>query len=346
MRKQVVAWALISTTSWLVACGTDPVEATSHPGKDGGAGSSSGGSSGSGGSGQAGTAGTTGGGGSGGSAVGGNGGTAGTTAGSAGMGGTTPMMEAGPPVSLCDGKTKKTLPYAISCDYRAVTVIGAAPTFTIATNPDCNMVFPNPEGGTEGGTTDGAIAEASDEATPEAAAPEASAPEAAAPEASASEAGATDATTSEGGNADAAATCAPPPACFQFSYDPAQCEAGPCWAGVIYQPGSMVPPPMTMVQKDTGICIATGATKIDFMARASRPGARIKFGSIREGMGTTEFFLNVTTQWAAYSVTIPAGEPYNEGAVSGGVWNGFSVVVEPQDHVGGTIIQVKDMTWK
>jgi hypothetical protein len=116
---------------------------------------------------------------------------------------------------------------------------------------------------------------------------------------------------------------------------------------VIFQPGSMVPPPGTAVQTTTGICIDTGATKIDFMARASRDQARIKFGSIRPGMGTTEFFLNVTTQWAPYEVTIPAGDPYNESAsVSGGVWNGFSVVVEPADHTGGTTILVKDMTWK
>jgi hypothetical protein len=110
----------------------------------------------------------------------------------------------------------------------------------------------------------------------------------------------------------------------------------------------MVPPADAGVVTSTGVCIETGATKIDFMARASRTGgARIKFGSIREGMGATEFFITVTTQWAMYSVNIPAGEPYNEGAATtGGVWNGFSVVVEPQDHVGGTTIQVKDMTWK
>jgi hypothetical protein len=97
---------------------------------------------------------------------------------------------------------------------------------------------------------------------------------------------------------------------------------------------------------DTGICIELGATKVTFQAKASRPDARIKFGAIREGLLQTEFFLNITTDWATYEVAIPPGEPYNtysSGAM--GVWNGFSVIVEPQDHPGGTYIFVKDAVW-
>jgi hypothetical protein len=85
---------------------------------------------------------------------------------------------------------------------------------------------------------------------------------------------------------------------------------------------------------------------ITFMAKGSRAGARIKWGSIREGMDSTEHFLTTLTKdWVQYTITIPAGELYNTSATPGGVWNGFSVVGEPQDHLGGTYIFVKDVTW-
>jgi hypothetical protein len=46
-------------------------------------------------------------------------------------------------------------------------------------------------------------------------------------------------------------------------------------------------------------------------------------------------------------VSIPVDEDYNnEVQVSpGGVWNGFSIVVEPADHLGGTYIFVSDVVW-
>jgi hypothetical protein len=135
-----------------------------------------------------------------------------------------------------------------------------------------------------------------------------------------------------------AASDAASPACYEFLYDPA-CNTGACWAGVIFtqSAGGLL---------DPGVCIEPGATKITFKAKASRPNARIKFGSIREGMGTTEFYLNITTDWATYEVTIPAGEPYNSYSAGGeGVWNGFSVILEPQDHPGGTYVFVKDAVW-
>jgi hypothetical protein len=333
MKKPLVAFALVTASCSFFACSTDDVQPTNHPSTGGGGntetGSGGGGSTGVGGNGGTGT--STGGGGNGGSTGGnGGGGSAGTSGGGGGNAGTQVVMDAAPTPSLCDGKPKKTLPYAISADFKAPTIIGAASTFSMTPSPDCNAVFPSGEGGTD--TSD--------------AAPDAAAVDDAAADVTA-DAVASDASVSDGSAEAAADAASAAPACYEFKYDPGLCEAGVCWAGVIYQPGATPPPADAAVQTQSGICIETGATKIDFMARASRPGARIKFGSIREGMGATEFFLNVTTQWAMYSITIPVGEPYNEGAATtGGVWNGFSAVVEPQDHVGGTTIQIKDMTWK
>jgi hypothetical protein len=340
MKKPLAALTLILAGCSLYACGTDDVQPKTNPATGGGAGTEtgSGGGGSTGTSGNGGTGVSTGGGGNGGSTGGnggagvGGGGAAGTSSGGGGTNVQPPMDAA----SLCDNKTPRKLPYVISADFQAPTVIGAASTFSVTANPDCNTVFATPDGGTDGAATDAPAA--TDDAAADVMA------DASAADVSVSDASATDAV------ADAAAVDAAPagPACYEFHYDPGLCEAGTCWAGVIYQPGSMVPPPDAAVQTTSGICIEGGATKIDFMARATRPGARIKFGSTREGMGTTEFYLNVTTQWAPYSITIPAGEPYNDppGSTTGGVWNAFSVVVEPQDHVGGTTIQVKDMTWK
>jgi len=159
--------------------------------------------------------------------------------------------------------------------------------------------------------------------------------------------------------------------CSAFHYDPTACVAGQgaalegdapgdggalddggadgggladttvaaCWAGVIFTPGGFGQP---------GICIAPGATAIHFKARASRAGARVKFGAIRAGLGETEFFLALTTTWADYTISIPPGEDYdNEPSAPSpfGVWNGFSVVAEPEDHLGGTDILVSDIVW-
>jgi hypothetical protein len=127
--------------------------------------------------------------------------------------------------------------------------------------------------------------------------------------------------------------------CFAIHYAPDPCAdpTGPCWAGVLFTPSFFGGP---------GVCIEPGAREVRFEARASREGARVKFGSIRAGMGTTEFFLTLSTTWAAYSVSIPDGEPYDaEPGGSIGVWNGFSIVVEPQDHVGGTDILVRKIVW-
>jgi hypothetical protein len=134
----------------------------------------------------------------------------------------------------------------------------------------------------------------------------------------------------------------PGSACYEFIYDPDFClGATPdlCWAGAIFEP------PPAFGPSGPGICIEDGATMIEFWARSSRDGARVKFGSIRPGLGSTEFFINLTTTWTRYTVAIPVGEPYNTSALAGGVWNGFSVVAEPQDHAGGSYILVRDIRW-
>src|SRR3954468_15682465 len=99
MRTRTIALVLISAPSCLVACGTDPIDSTSHP-QDGGAG----GATSTGGGGHAGSAVATGGGGNAGSAMGGSGGTGGSLGGSAGTGGVggAAVVEAGPEPSLCD----------------------------------------------------------------------------------------------------------------------------------------------------------------------------------------------------------------------------------------------------
>ena len=342
MRTRTVALALISATSLLVACGTDPIDSTGHP-QDGGAG----GATSTGGGGHGGSAVATGGGGNAGSAMGGSGGTGGSLGGSSGAGGAggTVVVEAGPEPSLCDGKAKKTLPYAIGSDYRAVTVIGSATSFTIAANPDCTTPYANPEAGSDAATADATSADAAD-ATQAVSDPDAADSTA---DAVAADAGAADASAVSDAKSDAApvSDAGPPPACYEFHYNPDTCESGVCWAGAIFQPGTMLPGADAAVQTTAGICIELGATGVEFWARANRNMARVKFGSTREGVGATEFWTNITTEWAKYTVAIPVNEPYNEKAsTTGGVWNGFSVVVEPGDHAGGTTIEVKDIVWK
>ena len=144
--------------------------------------------------------------------------------------------------------------------------------------------------------------------------------------------------------------------CYAFEYTPDGCvtanggfdagvDAGTdvvaaCWAGVLLTSSPFL-------QSTLGICIAPGATAIHFKARASRDGARVKFGAIRAGLGETEFFLEISRAWQDYTIAIPAGEPYDDEATSpfGGVWNGFSIVVEPEDHAGGTYLFVSDVVW-
>jgi hypothetical protein len=144
---------------------------------------------------------------------------------------------------------------------------------------------------------------------------------------------------------DGGADAGPPlPACYEFSYDPDGCVNN-CWAGVVFQVTDVQGP-----SADTqGVCIAPGAMNVEFWARSSKNGARVKFGSIGEGTNSTEFYLNITNTWARYTVSIPGTyQQGNYNTTSGnmqGVWNAFSVVVEPQDYVGGAYIEVKDIHW-
>jgi hypothetical protein len=210
----------------------------------------------------------------------------------------------------------KPLPYAIASDFSFPFVLNAPPSWTVEPGVDCNQITFADAAGADAGAGDG---------------------------------GASDAGWSVAAAPDGGATA--PASCLVFRYDPDDCVASSaplvdagaaidtgmlCWAGVI-----MTPTPFG----NPGICIAPGATAIHFKARASRDGARVKFGSIRPGLGATEFFIPLTTAWADYTVSIPAGEDYDNETPPGGVWNGFSVVAEPQDHAGGTYIFVSEVVW-
>jgi hypothetical protein len=230
-----------------------------------------------------------------------------------------------PPPSLCDPTQDKPLPYAIATDFTFPFVLNAIQTWSVVPGADCNeSTFPD-VAAVDGGAGDGGASDGGWSAAPLA-----------------------------GGN---------PSSCLVFRYDPDDCVASVvpppppptddagvapdptiavCWAGVILTPPAGFGAP--------GICIAPGATAIHFKARASREGARVKFGSIRAGLGVTEFFIPLTTAWGDYTVSIPPDEDYDSepptaGAPTPGVWNGFSVVAEPQDHAGGTDIFVSDVIW-
>jgi hypothetical protein len=268
----------------------------------------------------------------------------------------------------CDGRYQP-LPFKVLSAFTTLNICSGSTCqnaampyyFNQIENPNCDEVFPDggiipfPDGGADGGTDDGstpdpdANAGADAEGGPDMdAGAQSDAGDAGSPSdaPSATESAPADASSapdvsvgSEGGGADAGPDAGPDAsssACYEFLYNP-NCPNGTCWGGVIFtqSPGG---------QADPGVCIAEGATRITFQAKASRPDARIKFGSIRPGLFQTEFFLNISTDWVSYEISIPTGEPYNASTVAG-VWNGFSVIVEPQDHPGGTYIFVKDVVW-
>jgi hypothetical protein len=283
---------------------------------------------------------------------GGASGAAGSVGGAAGSAGTGPIDACG---------QYRPLPFTVFSAFTTLRICSngtcTAPQmpyyFEPIANPNCNEVFP--DGGIVPPFGDGGLADAtSTDDAPSDASFDAPAADMPAGDGTVVESGSDSADVStdriadasaeagadvrtEGGGVEAS-TDATAPACYKFLYNP-NCPNGLCWGGVIFtqSAGGM---------SDIGICIELGATKITFQAKASRPDARIKFGAIREGLFQTEFFLNITTDWATYEVTIPPGEPYNtysSGAM--GVWNGFSVIVEPQDHPGGTYIFVRDAVW-
>jgi hypothetical protein len=200
-----------------------------------------------------------------------------------------------------------------------------------AADETATLQLDDPDAG-DAGVADAPIADAAADVAIDAATTDAAATDAAKAD------GGTDVATTEGGTVDAGA---PLPACYEFAYNPALCT-GTCWAGVVYQLDDMQP------AHPNGICITAGANAVEWYARSSRQGARVKFGFIGEGVGTTEQFFNITTDWVRYAMPIDGTNQaiYNTSSDNmNGVWNAFSVVVEPGDHAGGTYIEVKDIRW-
>jgi hypothetical protein len=262
--------------------------------------------------------------------------------GAAGFAGPPPVppLPVPPPVvtPFCGGMPAKALPYAIASDFTSRLFLNG-PWFTELPFADCNQTFVAEVVGDAGTATDPTAVCATDAGAGDdaGASDDAGTPDAAAlPDANPDGVG----RLPSAGPVDVTS-------CVAFRYDPDACVAmnggvpacagAPCWSGVIFAPSPFGGP---------GVCIARGATKVAFAARASREGARVKFGAIRPGLFQTEFFLSLSTTWRRYLVSIPAEDYDNEAtAPQGGVWNGFSVVAEPQDHMGGTTILVSDVVW-
>jgi hypothetical protein len=250
-------------------------------------------------------------------------------------------------VSACTGKTQAALPYNISTDFNMVYAIGpGAPNFQILTSLNCDSTtFP--------AYPDTGLLDASD-STFEGGFP----------------------TLMDGGTE--VVTYATPPSCYQFLYNPGCSAVGMCWAGAVITNSAANATPASPTGTTAGVCIQPGATMVTFMARASSNGIAAKFGSTKAAQcladgypnfpvadggvlmadpndpvaqqalckGDTEFWLALTTSWAQYTVSLPANEPYNDEPMTvGGVWNAFSMVVEPELAVGGAYILVKDVTW-
>lgn len=244
--------------------------------------------------------------------------------------------------SSCAGKTTRSLPYNIATDFDTLFTIGPEldNLTIIASAPDCNATtFPSIE-------DTGIVDAGADASYP---------------------------TLGDGGP-EIDTIPNPQPSCYEFLYDPS-CQNGSnglCWAGVeftnsaataVASPGAVCSP------TSVGQCIALGATAVSFWARASTPSGgttpTVKFGTNRPGAclttpiagdptiqqsgtcaGDTEFYIALTNTWTQYYVSIPAGEPYNdEPGCGGGVWEAFSVVLEPEYFLGGAYVMIKDIVW-
>jgi hypothetical protein len=247
--------------------------------------------------------------------------------------------------SSCQGKTYRPLPYNIASDFNTVFTIGPEmDNFQVIPNaPDCNATsfpsIPNTGLGDGGTPNDAGLYPPLDD-----------------------------------GAVQIVTYPAPPSSCYEFLFDPS-CQAGGqglCWAGAIFTNSPATAAAATggtVTGSAVGTCIAPGATEITFWAKASMPGTIVKFGSSRPGAcqlvpvnpdgGTTdpvsqqnlcpndvEYYIGLSTQWQMYSVSLANTEPYNdEPNGGGGVWNAFSVVVEPQFFIGGAYIFLKDIVW-
>jgi hypothetical protein len=305
--------------------------------------------------------------------AGGAAGAGGMAGGAAGAGGMAGGAAGAPPVqTYCQMHPElvRALPYTIAKDFKVLHVLSnnaSAGYFHVIGTPDCsdNPTYPpfatdggsdagdeaGSDAGVDSGGADGGAADAPVDSGDETLTLQLDDPDA-------GDAGVADAavdapvdapadapvSTDGGTDAVASADAGPPlPACYELSYDPDGCQ-GACWAGVVFEVNDAQGP-----SADTqGVCIQTGAMSVEFWARASKNGARVKFGSLGEGMNTTEFYLNITTTWARYTVAIPASLATTYNETSGdmhGVWNAFSVVFEQQDYVGGGYVEVKDIHW-
>jgi hypothetical protein len=58
----------------------------------------------------------------------------------------------------------------------------------------------------------------------------------------------------------------------------------------------------------------------------------------------TEQWIEINSTWTKYSIPVVSDYRSNS-STQYGVFNGFSAVVEPQDHVGGMHLQVRNMIW-
>jgi hypothetical protein len=245
------------------------------------------------------------------------------------------------PLDTCEGKTpQRPLPYVVGTDFvypndMATTAIPVLRWLPLP-NPDCFGSFPNgapPEFvGPDSGTDDAGAPDANGNSSTDASL-------------------STDAAINDATMGDGSHTI---PACWGFYYNPDACakyvvDSGgtvplwQCWAGATFETspfGNGATDPSTL----PGICIASGATSIEFWARASRDGANVKFGSTRAGIQVTEQWLAIDTTWKKYAIPVATDYRWNSSSQYG-VFNGFSVVTEPQDHTGGTYIYVSDMTW-
>ena len=139
--------------------------------------------------------------------------------------------------------------------------------------------------------------------------------------------------------------------CYVFDYipdDDGNEETALSWGGIIVQSNEM---PDGMGSTGDGICIEPGATTITFEAKADNDITDVKFGAIRPGPGVTEHWVRLTSSWAPYTISIPEGETYNDYSDAGGVWNGFSAVLEWNNQDGDplpevTRISIRDVVWK
>jgi hypothetical protein len=271
--------------------------------------------------------------------------------------------------SYCTGKPQAAIPYALATDFQTVFTIGPEKDnlTVIPSGAECDsMTYPPiPNTG---------LADAGTDAAADAAGAAADAAVDAAADGAADGAAPRFPTLNDGGVE--VVTYGATPSCYEFLFDPS-CLSGTvglCWAGAIFTNSAATAaaaPEGQVTASAIGVCLAPGATVISFSARASVAGTIVKFGSSRPGPCTaavpikeadggppdpateqslcptaTEFYIALTTSWQQYTITLPTGEAYDdELGAGGGVWNGLSVVVEPQDFVGGAYVFVKDVVW-